>query len=98
LLSLIQVYCGKHTSTKQRGWLLKEMYAVEVQALLERDTDHKECSCALEKEESKQVLLLRRAINVSAKLERISKVLQFEAAFLACAPQLFCAHKTIQRK
>jgi hypothetical protein len=34
----------------------------------ERDTDHKECSHALEKEESKQVLLLRRAINVSAKL------------------------------
>ncbi len=32
LLSLIQVYCGKHTSTKQHGWLLK------VQALLERET------------------------------------------------------------
>jgi hypothetical protein len=56
----------------------------------ERDTDHKKCSRrALEKEESKQVLLLRRAIiNVSAKLERTSKVLHFEAAFLACAPQL----------
>jgi hypothetical protein len=54
----------------------------------ERDTDHKECSrCALEKEESKQVLLLR-VINVSAKLEHTSKVLHFEAAFLACAPQL----------
>jgi hypothetical protein len=58
----------------------------------ERDTDHKECSHALEKEESKQVLLLRRAINVSAKLERTSKVLHFEAAFLACAPQLSSLH------
>jgi hypothetical protein len=55
----------------------------------ERDTDHKKWSrCALEKVESKQVLLLRRAINVSAKLEHTSKVLHFEAAFLACAPQL----------
>jgi len=54
----------------------------------ERHTDHKECSCcALEKEESKQVLLLRRAINVSAKLEHTSNVVHFEAAFLACAPQ-----------
>ncbi len=38
LFSLIQVCCGKHTSTKQRDWLLKEMYPAEVQALLERET------------------------------------------------------------
>jgi hypothetical protein len=57
------------------------MYAAEVQALLERET-HKECRrCALEKEESKQVLLLRRAINVSAKLEHTSKVLHFKQPF-----------------